>query len=338
MEKVGVAVLGAGFMGTMHARVLADNSIADLRAVADVRSEVATRLAAELGTTVAADVAEIAERDDIDACIVALPDLHHVEATCRLLEAGKAILLEKPLAHTAQAAGQIIEAARRGPGRVMVGHLLRFDPRYARTADLVASGQLGELLELRAVRLCGHPGDRARGSSTRFLVGIHDMDAIQWITGQRVVEVFARSRLDAYAEHPFQIDDVVHCSLLFDGGAIGTLVYGWTLPNTAPWGLVAGLDITATRGSLHLKPEDTALLSVIDSSIAYQDSYYWPADGDGFSGNLGREVDHFLHAVAAGTPFRIDLDGPLAAVELSDAIERSLRSGAAARVGGDEHS
>lgn len=327
METVGIAVLGAGHMGSMHARVIASHPFARLSAVADLRLDVAARVAGQYGAKALSNVDDILNDDDIEACVVALPDVYHVEATCRLLEAGKSVLVEKPVAHTLDAANEIRVAAEKGPGRLMTGHLLRFDPRFNRAAELVREGHIGEVLEVRALRLGGHPGERARGSSTRFLVGIHDMDAIQWIVGSEVTEVFARSRVDVYPEYQYGIDDVVHCSLLFANGAIGSLTYGWTLPSKSPWRLVAGIELTGTKGSIHLTPTDNSLLAVGDVGAVYQDSYYWPVVGDTLEGDIARELDHFISSVATGSDFKTDLAGPLAAVALSDAIERSLRSG-----------
>lgn len=129
-------MIGAGYMGQLHARVVAESPLAQVAAIVDVNRESGEAIATQYGVPWFSTVDSICEDRTVDAAVVAVPDTAHEEPACRLLQAGKAVLLEKPMAHKLDAARRIGEVARSSQGRLMVGHLLRFDPRYAGAAHL----------------------------------------------------------------------------------------------------------------------------------------------------------------------------------------------------------
>src|SRR5256885_12929028 len=128
--KLRVAVVGAGFMGQLHARVISEGPLAELAAIVDVDQEVAERVASNFGVAWYRSVDAICEDREVDAAIVAVPDTAHEEPATRLLHAGTAVLLEKPMAHTLDAARHIAAAALSSPSRLIAGHILRLGPRY----------------------------------------------------------------------------------------------------------------------------------------------------------------------------------------------------------------
>src|SRR5437773_4662314 len=121
-----VAVVGAGFMGQLHARVIAESPLAQLAAIVDLDADVADRVASNFGVASYRSVDAICEDREVDATIVAVPDTAHEEPATRLLQAGKAVLLEKPMAHTLDAARRIAEVARSSRSRLWLGRILRF--------------------------------------------------------------------------------------------------------------------------------------------------------------------------------------------------------------------
>ena len=80
------------------------------------------------------------------ACVIATPDRHHADPAIAALERGLHVLLEKPVAHTLEDSGRVLEAARGGPGRLTVGHVLRYTPFFFTLNRLVGSGRLGDLV------------------------------------------------------------------------------------------------------------------------------------------------------------------------------------------------
>src|SRR6266550_3956660 len=193
--RLRVAVVGAGFMGQLHARVITESPVAQLAAIVDVDRVAAEKVAAQFSVPLYPSVDSISEDGQVDAAIVAVPDIAHEKPASQLLQAGKAVLLEKPMAHTLDAARRIAEVARSSQSRLMVGHILRFDPRYAGAAAHVAEGAIGRPLHVTASRFTFRQvGMRMAGrSSPCFYLGIHDIDAMQWVTGRRITRLFARA-------------------------------------------------------------------------------------------------------------------------------------------------
>src|SRR2546429_8128728 len=138
--RLRVAVVGAGFMGQLHARVISESPLTRLAAIVDADRDPGERIASNFSVASYQSVDSICEDPEVDATIVAVPDTGHEEPATRLLQAGKAVLLEKPMAHSLDAARRIAEVARSSQGRLMVGHILRFDPRYAGAASQAAAG------------------------------------------------------------------------------------------------------------------------------------------------------------------------------------------------------
>jgi len=125
-ERLQVALVGAGHMGKLHARALAERDDALLAAVCDVDARAAREAAAPSGASVVGDVRDLPE--EIDAAILAAATSAHRDLALALVERGVAMLVEKPLAGTAAEARKIADAARDADAVVQVGHVLRFDP------------------------------------------------------------------------------------------------------------------------------------------------------------------------------------------------------------------
>ena len=330
---ISTAVFGAGFMGAQHARVLAQSPLARLTHVVDLHAATAAAVARETGAQGGTDAAGVLADPSVTAVVIALPDTLHVDLTVAALRAGKAVLLEKPMAHDTQGALAIAQAAASFPGRLMVGQICRFDARFRHAADLVAGGGIGETIHVTASRFCGHPGRRAVGSHLCWLMGVHDVDLIQWISGRRIIRVVAaRALTDCIPAQQVGVEDVVMALLELDGGALAQLSFGWTLPANAAAGLQAGLRIVGTKGLIEIAETDAGLLSATPTGVEFADTRYWPTSGGQIGGSLRAEIEHFLTATHDSAPYLVSVEDALAAVEVNDAIRRALRDGGVAEV------
>jgi predicted dehydrogenase len=126
VKPVPVAVVGLGFMGSRWARALAEHPLARLSAVSDVRAEVGKQTADRLGARFVADTLEAVSDSQVDAVVVCTPEHLHLEPALAAIDAGKVVLVEKPLAHTIDAAEQIRDRADERGVPVLTGHILRF--------------------------------------------------------------------------------------------------------------------------------------------------------------------------------------------------------------------
>ena len=328
-DRLRVAVVGAGFMGDLHARTYAECDSAELVAIADPNSEVGRDVAKKYGAQHVADVQDLLDDGDIQAFTVALPDRMHVEITSRILEAGKAVLLEKPMADTLEGARRIAEAERRGGGRLMVGHILRFDPRYVDAADAVANGRLGDPVHVTGTRFSPREvGERLAGSSSVcFYLGVHDVDAIQWVTGKRVSTVYSRAVSKIMPLAGVDSEDSIFSTCEFEDGSIGSLHFGWSVPSYMPSAINARLEVFCTEGVIQLDVHDHGLHVIAPSGVTFPDGLHWPEVNGRIRGDLAAEVLHFVTSVRDDQDFVVSVPEAMRAVAVNDAILRSVESG-----------
>src|SRR5680860_520068 len=139
-----IAILGAGFMGSTHARALThvpDVEIATIYAHSEKRAQ---PLAEELGTQWTGDLERILRDESIDALDICLPTPQHRPVAEDALAAGKHVLLEKPVALTDADAETLVSLAAATDNVFMIAHVLRFWPEYMELANLVKSGDYGQ--------------------------------------------------------------------------------------------------------------------------------------------------------------------------------------------------
>src|SRR5262249_27391407 len=215
MQPVRVAVIGAGYMGERHARIYAGMPDVELVAVCDVREAAVEDLAARTGAVAYADFRTLLRRDDLDAVSVCTPDALHREPCELAARAGRHVLVEKPIATTLADADAIVETATRTGATLLVGHCLRFDPRYDQARQAVERGELGLLQTIytrRANTVAAQ--DRLAGRCTLPLfLGVHDYDVMRWLTGSDVERVTAESKWGLLREQGFPVEDA-NCALL----------------------------------------------------------------------------------------------------------------------------
>jgi 1,5-anhydro-D-fructose reductase (1,5-anhydro-D-mannitol-forming) len=147
------------------------------------------------------DLASMLADPAVDAVYLALPNAMHHAAVLAAAKAGKHILCEKPFAMTLEQGREMVKACRDANVILRVAHQIRLDAAVTRAQQIVRSGRLGRLAEISLERGSANPPrktwrlDNAQ-SGVIFDVGVHLLDLIQWISGQRFVEVSAFSHPD----------------------------------------------------------------------------------------------------------------------------------------------
>lgn len=167
-----------------------------------------------------ADLKSLANDPEVDAVYVALPNAMHHAAVLEVARAGKHILCEKPYAMTSAQAREMTEACRKAGVVLRVAHQIRLDAAVVRTREIVCSGQLGRLVEVSLERASGL-GSRLswrndfEQSGVIYDVGVHLLDLIQYVTGQRFAEVSAFTHPDRRERKP---DDTMTVLGRLEGG------------------------------------------------------------------------------------------------------------------------
>jgi predicted dehydrogenase len=324
-----IAVVGAGLMGQLHARTVAQGDTTILSAVVELDEDVGRDVAGRFGASRFRTVEDALEDDGIDAYIVALPDRMHVDASIALLRAGKPVLLEKPMAHDLEGARAIARAAAASGARLLVGHVLRFDPRYATAARAVADGSIGDPLHASAGRISSRSfGTRLNGaSSVLFYLGIHDVDAIQWVTGRSIHRVYSRAVSQLMPSLGVACEDAVVSVVDFDGGCVGQLFNAWTRATDDPVAIDGRLEVFGTHGRVEVDARDHGVRVFGEGGMRFPDGLHWPTVNGLIQGDLAAEIAHFARAVLDDAPFVFSVDEAIRGVAVNDAILRSVASG-----------
>jgi predicted dehydrogenase len=327
--SLNIAVVGGGFMGQLHARTVVESEVASLGAVVELNDELGRSVASSLGTRHLHSIEEALVDTAIDGYIVALPDRLHVDTSCLILRAGKPVLLEKPMAHTLEAASEIARAASEGGGRLLIGQILRYDPRYVAAAKAVSDGAIGEPLHSSAGRISSRAvGTRMNGtSSVLFYLGVHDADAIQWVTGRSIWRVYSRSISKLMPALGVDSEDAILSVVEFDDGSVGQLFNGWTRTEDDPVGIDGRLEVFGTRGHIEVDVRDSGLRIYGHDGLRLPDGSFWPEVNDRIRGNLAAEIAHFARSLLSGSPFIVSVEEAMRAVAVNDAILRSVESG-----------
>ena len=183
MNRTRIAVVGVGHLGQHHARLLAAMPNVDLVAVVDTNLERGAEIAARCGTVALADATTIVE--NVDAAVIATPTTSHVEMALPFVEAGVAVLVEKPLAASVAEADRLVEAAADRGSLLATGHTERFNPAVAAALPLVSGPRFIEVHRL------GTFPERSLDIDVIFDLMIHDVDVLLAVVDSDVVSVEA---------------------------------------------------------------------------------------------------------------------------------------------------
>ena len=187
MLKIGL--VGAGFMGITHAHAFAKAPDTQIVMVASRTAVKAAAVAKEVDAEATTDFMAVVKDPGVDAVSITLPTNMHKEYVLAALNAGKHVLIEKPMALSVAECDDMIEAAQQSGQILMVAQVLRFWPEYIAMIDFIHAGQLGKPLAAVASRLCEPPRWGEWFLNPEWTGGevldlhIHDLDAFNWFFG-----------------------------------------------------------------------------------------------------------------------------------------------------------
>jgi predicted dehydrogenase len=258
-------VVGPGFIGRVHAQAIQAAEGAELVAAVGTH---AARLAAfcdELGARPCGSLDELLADDGVDVVVIATPNDLHVPQALACLEAGRHVLLEKPMACDRAAAESLVARARALDRRVLIGHLWRFDREAQRLRAAVAEGAIGRVVKTKGYGVHVNWGpsgwfvESARaGGGALIDMGVHAIDTVRYLLGDPLARaVYARigTHFGDYA-----VDDHGILLITWEGGVESLIECGWWNPHAD--GLEASTQIFGTRGYARLFP--TELVQIID--------------------------------------------------------------------------
>lgn len=299
MKQLTVGVIGLGWFGEKHVEVLSSLPNVVVRAICTRtdkrRRELKRRFNIEHDYR---DYHALLADPAIDAVSIVTHVDDHEQPVLDALRAGKHVLVEKPLASTTAACDRILAAAAKTDRVLMVGHICRFNPRYALAQQRIAAGEIGEIVSMYARRNI----PAARSATVLEKIGpllgdgIHDTDLMLWMSQARIETVYALTHRRRKLKHP----DLGWAMYRFDSGAIGVIENVWSLPDGTPFRIHEQFEIIGTKGAIYVHGADTNVVVQSGASVDCPDTLYWPQIHGEIVGALRTELAHFVSCALAG--------------------------------------
>ena len=344
MSKLRFALIGAGFIGTVHARELAGLDEAELVAVVDTdpakAEALATRYSAHVTTT---DLDAVLRRDDVDAVSICTPTGVHADGAVAALDAGKHVVVEKPLDVTLAAADRIIDAEKRSGKTVAVISQHRFDKSSEKVLQAVRDGHLGTITSAIASHAWWRGQsyyDSGDWRGTWALDGggavmnqtVHTINLMTTVVGTPV-EVFAYTA--CLAHERIEVEDTATAVVKFASGALG-VIHGTT---AAYPGLDASLRVFGSKGSAVISDDELVFLhenageapeiamSEMTGLNQVTDEFRLEPEDLTLGRAHRRQLADFVEAVTTGRPPRVGTAEARTALSVILAMYESAASG-----------
>lgn len=336
MAELGVGIVGTGIMARKHAAAV----------TADPRARVAGWVSRrgsrdgleEFGIApVHREIEELLADDAVQAVVVATPDFAHRDASVAVAEAGRHLLVEKPLATTVADAEAIVAAVDRAGVHAMTLFNHRWIPAYWQAKQLLAGPEAGEpiLVFARKNDTLAVPTKMiswAEHTSPMYFLSSHDIDLVTWFLDDAPVEVYATAVSKVLRARGIDAPDAVQAQVRFANGAVATFESCWTVPDGYPTMVESFIEVVTTTRHLHIDRK------IEQIEVATAEGFSYPRNLTGMdiagrpSGSAPAAVHHFIDVVLDGGQPLIPLAHSLEVTRLLGAIEQSYTNGTAVKV------
>jgi myo-inositol 2-dehydrogenase / D-chiro-inositol 1-dehydrogenase len=267
-DGVGVGVVGAGSIGSLRAQIAHRHPSVDFLAVCDIVEDKARTLGdASEADLVSTSALEVVTHDDVDVVIVASTEDAHYEPAMAAVEAGKHLMIEKPLTILPEEGRKLLDAANERGVRVYTGFTQRFRRRYLAIKEHVNQGYVGDVTSAKATIYLAESVARAvisrAGTTTPSINTMtYLFDLLAWyLDGQRPSSVYAAGTKKGAIYEQFGTPDSTWCVLNYDDGMVANLGVSWELPEFWP-AYVATMDfeIFGRQGTISVKDDHRDVL------------------------------------------------------------------------------
>jgi UDP-N-acetylglucosamine 3-dehydrogenase len=309
MKKLKTAVIGTGFWGKNHARVYKELNETELIAVCDIDAEKASNTAKQLGVTPYTSVERMLKKEDVEAVSVCTWSTNLAKEATKVVEHGRHVLVEKPMAANTRQAERLLAAAEKKGVHLTVGFLMRFIPGLQHMKRAAESKSIGDLVCATAKRVSQWP-ERIGDVGVVKDTAIHDIDVMLYLFNQDPVAVYSQTG----SMRNKKFEDYAQIMLTFEGGKSAFVESNWLTPYKTR--------ILIATGSEAIMKLDyiTQELTVEDAKETVQPRYQTKEP-------LKLELQHFANCILRKEkPLITGLDG-LRALRIAESALKSSSTG-----------
>ena len=324
---IRVGVIGYGYWGPNLVRNFNESSASSVVMVSDLQTERLNQVRARypmIKTT--PDYRHLIADTSIDAIIIATPLSTHFDLALQALQAGKHVLVEKPLTEKSEQAMRLIDEASRRNRVLMVDHTFVYTGAVRKMRELVVSGGLGDIYYYDSVRV--NLGLFQHDASVIWDLAVHDLSIMDYILNLQPAAVSATGM----GHIPGEPEDVAYLTLFFGGHLIGHIHVNWLAPVKVRRTLIGA----SCKMIVYDDLEPSEKVKVYDRGITlnngeekyrrligYRTGDMWAPQLD-ITEALRTEIDHFLHCIEQGEPPITGGEAGLRVVRLLEASTQSV--------------
>ncbi|MDA4136996.1 MAG: Gfo/Idh/MocA family oxidoreductase [Thaumarchaeota archaeon] len=329
MKTIGVGIIGVGAIGKLHAENYASKVPgASLAGIADVNQAAASELATRLGVTaVYPDYHQLLNDERVDAVVVATPPFLKKDITLAAADKHKHVFCEKPMTLSLKDADEMASAVQRSGIVFQVGYQKRSDTSFMQARRAIEGGKVGKLLLVKAHNrdpptvVGGWSADPKKSGSIFLDTCSHDFDAVRWLTGSEVTNVYADGNAMMYEELRKNGDyDTVVVNLRLANGALAQVdACAYT-----PYGFDSRSEIIGTEAGIIIGMGEKTLAHVYTKEgMSNERHEYW---GTRWAQAYRDEMAAFVGSINTGGAPRATIQDGRAALEIGLAAWDSIKA------------
>jgi predicted dehydrogenase len=340
VETLRFGIVGSGIMAKAHAASLAAYHRSSVVAWAGPSAEAADL--EQFGpASVYRDVEELVADPAVDAVLVATPDWVHTGPAIAALDAGKPVLIEKPLAISGTDARAILGAQRRAGVKAMTLFNHRWVPAYWQAKERTAENLVGEPVLAYArkndtIEVPTNMISWAAQTTPSWFLSSHDIDLVLWYFQSTPTEVFATEVRKVLVARGIDTPDAIQAQVRFDDGAVATFEACWTYPNIFPTVTGSFIELIFSGAAIHLDRKREQIEIATEQKFEYPRNLLINRVGGRPGGSTYAAVSHFVDAVLDDFEPLVTLESSVRVTEVLEAIHCSCATGAPVRIQQEE--
>ena len=331
MSKLGVMIVGPGWVAGQHIMSYVQNPATEIRVIVGVVPEDRKRAEGymdqyDFQCDYTEDFERALERSDVDIVAVCTINHLHYSQALAAIEAGKHTFVEKPLCFNLSELRALTEAVEKRAVTTHVGHVIRYYPAVVGLHNYLTAGGIGEIFYCECDYWHEIVGEwkvtLETGGSALLMGGCHSVDMVRWLVGEHVEveEVFAYSTR-ASRRKDFEYDPNVYCMLRFENGVIGKV--GTSLECNMPY--VFHCQVNGTKGTIRNNGIFSEQFPGLDEFVSLPSQY--PDDWNVSHHPFPEEVADFVDCINRGTEPELSIPRAAKTYEVIFAAELSAREG-----------
>ncbi len=330
-DRVRVGIIGGGDIADRSARALCAADHTELVGVVDINETMARGLGEAFDVPWTTDARELLARSDVDAVYVAVPNHLLASIVVQAAEAGKHVLVEKPMATTLTDADRMIAASAAAGRSLGVAFEAQLTPELQRAHEIIRSGGIGKVIGTRIVAMIQKPetywaqgyahrtstnwrASKAKaGGGMLITTHIHDYNTVRYLTGLKAVRIYAEY---GTFNTPVEVEDLVYVTVRYDSGAIGTVEGSSCIVGNGMEGDVGDF-VYGTAGQVVLGADNVRVFTTLEVDGIPRNEWYEIGKVHPLLESRTWVMEGFGSAIVEGRPLPVGYADGRAALEIA---------------------